>query len=266
MKFAFCVLMAALFFCSCEGDKTYTLVTRVLNTAGVKHTVTYNGALPACILYETFDGSGARDTTAADSILRREIDSVRYDAEARTVLLTRLDDDGHRDFRKYYFNSDNLLTKITRFDSNKEFLTDSVVYDYTMRTASFHDIINKHVYELVYDKKNNIETETEKRVSDQHVYRTLYFYYDASANPFLINLDDDEALFGCFNYETVGLFWNNASRPIFSSKNNVQSFKEVTTSAERNGLFEYQYRQGVPHVQFGNEGIYYRYGNATLSN
>lgn len=261
MKFVFAVLLAALLFCSCEGDKTYTLVTRELNTAGVKHTISYNGPLPSRILYETFSGSRARDTTMADSILRREIDSVKYDTEARTALLSRLDEEGHKDFRKYYFNADNLLTKITRFDSNREYLTDSVVYDYTMRKASFYDMINKHVYELVYDNKNNIETETEKRVSDQHVYRTIYYYYDASANPFLINLDEDEALFGCFNYETVGLFWNNASRPIFSSKNNVQSFKEVTSSEERNGLFEYQYRQGVHHVKFGNEGvIYYHYG------
>jgi hypothetical protein len=266
MKFVFGVLLAVLLLCSCEKDKTYTLVTRELNTAGVKHTVTYDGALPARILFETFDGSGARDTTMADSILRREVDSVKYNLQARTILLSRLDDNGHKDFRKYYFNSDNLLTKITRFDSNKEYTTDSVAYDYTKRTASFYDLINKHVFELVYDNKNNIETETEKRISDQHVFRTLYYYYDASANPFLINLDEDDALFGCFNYKTVGLFWNNASRPIFSSKNNVQSFKEVTTSHERNGLFEYQYRKGVPHVQFGNEGvIYYHYSKATLS-
>lgn len=262
MKFLFGVLGVSLLLCSCSKDKKYTLVTREINTAGSKHTVTYNGPLPARILYETFAGSGARDTTRADSIIRREIDSVKYDLNERTVLLTRLYDDGHKDFRKYYFNSDNLLTKITRFDSNKEYLTDSVAYDYTMGKASFYDLINKHVYELIYDDKNNIESETEKRVSDQHVFRTFYFYYDKSSNPFLINLDDDEALFGCFNYETVGLFWNNASRPIFSSKNNVQSFKEVTNTEERNGLFEYQYRQGVPHVQFGNDGvIYYHYAS-----
>jgi hypothetical protein len=266
MKYFFSVLGVALFLCSCETEKDYKLLTRELNTAGVRHTVTYSGARAVKIMYETFDGSGARDTASIDSVLRREIDSVEFDSEARTILLTRLHDDGQRDFRKYYFNSDNLLTKITRFDSNVEYLTDSVKYDYTMRTASFYDLINRHVFELVYDNKNNIEMETEKRIGDQHMYQTYYYYYDASSNPFLINLDEDEELFGCFNSATVGLFWNNATRPIFSSKNNVQSFKEVTGTEERNGLFEYQYRHGVPQAQFGTQGvIYYRYTDTKIS-
>jgi hypothetical protein len=266
MKFFFGVLGVAVLLCSCNTDKDYKLLTRELNTAGVKHTVTYSGAQPVKILYETFDGSGARDTTRADSVLRREVDSVKFDAESRTILLTRLYEDGHRDFRKYYFNNDNLLTKITRFGSNVEYITDSVKYDYTTRMASFYDLINKHVYELVYDNKNNIETETEKRISDQHLYQVYYYYYDASANPFLINLEEDEGLFGCFNIANVGLFWNNASRPIFCSKNNVQSFKEVAGTEERHGLFEYQYRHGVPYVQFGTEGvIYYRFSDRKIS-
>ena len=266
MKFFFCALGVAVLLCSCGKDKTYTLLTRELNTAGVQHTVTYDGARPSSILYETFHGSGARDTTWADSVLRREVDSIKFDVESGTILLTRLYDDGHKDFRKYYFNSDNLLTKITRFDSNIEYTTDSVNYDYTLRKASFYDIINKHVFELVYDNRNNIEMAIEKRISDQHLYQTDYYYYDTSKNPFLLNLDEDEELFGCFNSATVGLFWNNASRPIFCSKNNVQSFKEVTGSNEHNGLFEYQYRQGVPHAQFGSEGvIYYRYSDTTIT-
>lgn len=263
MKFFFGVMGAALLLCSCGGDKSYTLVTRELNTAGVKHTVTYHGNRPVTILYETFDGPGTKDTTYSDSILRREIDSVKYDSKEKSIRLTRLYDDGHKDFRKYYFNSDNLLTRITRFDSNREYITDSVMYDYTTETASFFDLVNKHVYELVYDSKSNIETETEKRISDQHVYQTLYYYYDAARNPFQTNLDEDDQLFGCFHYENIGLFWNNASRPIFTSKNNVQSFKEVSGSQERNGLFEYQYRHGLPVVQFGNSSvIYYQYANS----
>ncbi|MEJ0029411.1 MAG: hypothetical protein WDO15_03145 [Bacteroidota bacterium] len=116
------------------------------------------------------------------------------------------------------------------------------------------------MYELVYDDKNNIETQTEKRIADQHVYQTFYFYYDTWQNPFLANLDDGEKLFGCFNYATVGLFWNNASRPIFSSANNVQSFKEVTSTEEHHGLYEYQYRLGMPAAQFGtNSVVYYNY-------
>lgn len=266
MKLFFGVLGVALVLCSCETNKNYKLLTRELNTAGIRHVVTYNGARPVRILYETFDGTGARDTTMADSVLRREIDSVKFDAASQTILLTRLSDEGHRDFRKYYFNSDNLLTKITRFDSKVEYITDSVRYDYTMRKAFFYDLINKHVYELVYDNKNNIETKSEKRLSDQHLYQTYYYYYDASASPFLINLDEDEELFGCFNSATVGLFWNNASRPVFCSKNNVQSFKEVTGTEERNGLFEYQYRHGVPQVQFGTDGvIYYRYSDREIA-
>lgn len=266
MKFFFGVLVVALLLCSCGSDKDYLLVTRELNTAGVKHTVTYRNELPVSILFETFHGSGSRDTTSVDSVLRREIDSVRYDPKSNTVLLTRLYEEGHKDFRKYYFNTDNLLTKITRFDSKGEYVTDSVNYDYTTRKASFYDVINRHVYELVYDSKNNIETETQKRTTDQHVYQTFYYYYDASRNPFLVNLDEDETLFGCLNRGTVGLYWNNASRPIFSSKNNVQSFKEVSGNSENNGLFEYQYRSGVPAVQFGNTGvIYYKYAHFQVS-
>jgi hypothetical protein len=259
MRPLFCLIIAFLLL-SCEEEKDLILLAYEVNTSGAKHTVSYEKGLPVSIVYETFHGSGARDTILVDSVLRREIDSINYDLENRTVLLTRLYDDAHKDFRKYYFNSDNLLTKITRFDSKVEYVTDSVAYDYTKKTAFFYDIINKHVFELVYDNKNNIETETEKRTTDHHVYQTFYYYYDASKNPFLVNLDEDEELFGCFNMSTVGLFWNNASRPLFCSKNNIQSFKEVASNEESNGLYEYQYRQGLPAVQFGNDGvIYYHY-------
>ena len=265
MKFFFGLLGVAVLLCSCGKERDLTLLTYEVNTVGVKHTVLYKNGLPNCIWSEVFSGSGSRDTTMVDSVLRREIDSVNYDIDARTALLTRLSDEGHKDFRRYYFNSDNLLTKITRFDSRVEYITDSVTYDYTTRTAMFFDVVNKHVFELVYDNKNNIETETQKRIADQHVYQTFYYYYDASRNPFLVNLDEDEELFGCFNYTTVGLFWNNAARPIFSSKNNVQSFKEVSGSEEQNGLFEYQYKLGVPVVQFGNNSvIYYRYARLQI--
>ena len=257
---SFLLFLVALSVISCEEKRSLRLLTYEVNTSGVKHTVTYRQGRASAIVYETFHGSGSRDTTLVDSVLRKEVDSINFDPENRTVLLTRLYDDAHKDFRKYYFNTDNLLTRISRFDSNKEFITDSVAYDYTKKTAFFYDVINKHVYELVYDNKNNIETETEKRTTDQHVYQTFYYYYDASSNPFLVNLDEDEELFGCFNMSTVGLFWNNASRPLFNSKNNIQSFKEVANTDESNGLFEYQYRQGLPAVQFGNNGvIYYHY-------
>ena len=257
---SFNVLLVALVVISCGKERDLTLVNYEINTSGVKHTVFYRDGLPDCIVFETFAGSGTKDTTAIDSILRREIDSVTYDLENRTALLIRLTDGGQRDFRRYYFNSDNLLTKITRFDGKAEYVTDSVRYDYTSRSAFFYDVINKHVFELVYDSRNNIESETQKRVADQHLYQTYYYYYDASRNPFLANFDDNEGLFGCFNYATAGLFWNNAARPIFSSMNNVQSFKEVTSTEERHGLYEYQYRKGLPAAQFGtNSVIYYHY-------
>lgn len=252
--------LGILFLISCGGDKSYTLLWNELNTSGVKHIVRYDKHLPVAIIIETFHGTGTRDTTGVDSVLRREIDSIKYDFDNNTVLLTRLLDSTHKDFRKYYFNSDHLLTKISRFDSKKEYVTDTVIYDYTGRRAFFYDLINKHVYELVYDNKNNIESETQKRVSDQHLFKTFYYYYDASENPFLTNLDEDEQLFGCFNMSTIGLFWNNAQRPVFSSRNNVQSFKEVTKTEEHNGLFEYHYVQGFPVAQFGtNSVIYYRF-------
>lgn len=243
---------------SCGEDKTYTLLWNELDTGGVKHIVRYNQTRPVAIIFETFHGTGTKDTTGVDSVLRREVDSIKYDFDDNTILLTRLYDNTHKDYRKYYFNSDNLLTRITRFDSKKEYVTDSVRYDYTTRTAFFYDNINKQVYELVYDNRNNIESETKRRVSDRHVFQTYYYYYDASSNPFLVNLDEDETLFGCFNMGTIGLFWNNATRPMFSSKNNVQSFKEVNGSEERNGLFEYHYAQGLPLAQFGTDGVIYR--------
>jgi hypothetical protein len=258
---SFYVLLVALVVISCGKDKDLTLVHSELNTSGVKHTVYYREGLPDCIVFETFAGSGGKDTTAVDSTLRREIDSVTYDLQNRTALLIRLTGGGPKDLRRYYFNADYLLTKITRFgDGETEYVTDSIRYDYMTRSAFFYDVINKRVFELVYDTRNNIERETLKRVADQHVYQTYYYYYDASRNPFLANLDDSEGLFGCFNYATAGLFWNNATRPIFSSMNNVQSFKVVTGTEERNGLFEYQYRHGLPAAQFGtNSVVYYHY-------
>lgn len=266
MKFFFCVLGFGLLLCSCAKDKEYKLLTRELNTAGVRHTVTYDGAQAVSILHETFYGSGTRDTTGINSGLQRRQFFITHDPEGQTALVQAMGDNHSYNFRKYYFNSDNLLTKITRFDSDVEYTTDSVQYDYMTRKASFYDLINKHVFELVYDNRNNIETETEKRINDQHMYQTYYYYYDASSNPFLVNLDEGEELFGCFNFGTVGLFWNNATRPVFSSKNNVQSFKVVTGTEERNGLFEYQYRHGVPQAQFGSSGvIYYRYSDTTIS-
>jgi hypothetical protein len=266
MKYFSLVVLVALVMVSCGQDpKDALLLVRELNTVGVKHTVSYSGIRPSTINYETFDGSGSRDTTYADSVLRREIDSVKYDDDANTILLTRLTETNgspiQKDYRKYYFNSDDLLMKITRYGNNKEYTTDSVAYDYTSQTVHYFDLMNKHVFDLVYDGKMNIESETEKRMGDNHVFHTTYFYYDAAKNPFLVNLDDEA--FGCFNFNSPGIFWNNASRPIFSSRNNVQSFKEVTNGEEHHGLFEYQYRQGLPVVQFGNESvIYYRYGKS----
>lgn len=254
-------LVVAFLASSCGEDRPLTLITRELNTAGVIHTLTYQRETLTKIVFETFDGTGTRDTLAVDTILRREVDSIQYDTDTNTILLLRQSPnrpDEYMAFRKYYFNSDDLLTKITRFGSGKEYATDSVSYDYTMQAAHYFDLINKHEFELVYDNRMNIETETEKRMGDGHVFHTNYYYYDAAQNPFLVNLDDE--LFACFHYRNPGLFWNNATRPLFSSRNNVQSFKEVTGKDERNGLFEYQYRQGIPATQFGNTGvIYYRY-------
>ena len=264
MKFFSLVVLVALLLVSCGKDpKDAILLVRELNTSGVKHSVTYVGTRAVRIEYATFHGTGSRDTTYADSVLRRETDTITYDDDANTILLARSTEGSveKRNHRKYYFNSDNLLARITRFGATSEYTTDSVTYDYSTQTVHYYDLVNKHVYDLVYDGRMNIESETEKRISDQHVYHTTYFYYDASKNPFLVNIDEEA--FGCFNFDSPGIFWNNASRPIFCSRNNVQSYKEVLNGEERNGLFEYQYRQGLPIVQFGNESvIYYQYRKA----
>lgn len=253
--------LVAILMISCGPDGPKILLKGELNTEGTRHRVWYNADVPVAIEFTMFEGTGTRDTTGTDMILRRELDSIIYNQDG-SITMSRLDKklNAFQPFRKFYFNRDGLLTALARFSPTGEYQTDTVHYDYTMRKAFYYDLVNKNVFELEFDNKDNISSILEKRISDQHLFRTTYFYHDASKDPFLVNVDDSDQIFGCFHKTTVGLFWNNASRPRFSSANNVQSFKEIKGEEESNGLFEYHYQAGLPMIQYGNNGvIYYEY-------
>lgn len=264
LKNTLMALACALLLIACENESRHVFISSELNTSGVRQSVSYNNELiPARLTYEAFEGSGNKDTTGIDSLTRVYIDSIVYDQNSRFSKLVRLYADGveeTREFRKYYFNSDNLLVRMTRFSDGTEYTTDSVVYDYTRRLASFRDLINKMVYELEYDTRNNITSCIQKKIGDGTVLLSEYYYYDEASNPFLANLAEDELLFGCFNFNNIGVMWNAGVRPLFSSRNNVQACKRVRPDDELNELYEYQYREGMPVVQYGGNGvIYYSY-------
>lgn len=263
-KILFLALACSLLLAACSKESRHIFVTSELNTVGTRHIVAYNNELvPSKIIYETFMGSGTRDTTGIDSLTTLHIDSIVYDYPNRQAKLVRIVTNGEptkRNFRKYYFNSDNLLVRMTRFSNSGEFTTDSVYYDYTRRRAHFLDLINRISYVLEYDVSNNILSCIQAKTSDGTPLNSEYYYYDQASNPFLAHFPEDDLLFGCFNINNVGLFWNNGVRPAFSSRNNIQSMKRIRSGEETNELFEYQYHEGVPVVQYGSDGVvYYRY-------
>lgn len=249
---------------SCGEESKHILLTSELNTSGVRHIIDYTNELtPHKIIYETFVGSRSNDTTGIDSLTKVDIDSIVYDFNNRSIKLVRLSSDGiesKRDFRKYYFNSDNLLTRMTRFSETGEYTTDSVAYDYTRRQATFYDATNKISYVLEYDAGDNITSCIQRKTIDGTEMNSEYYYYTDSSNPFLVNFSDEDLLFGCFNINNVGLLWNNGVRPAFSSRNNVQSCKKIRAGDETNVLYEYQYRDTMPVVQYGGASVvYYSY-------
>jgi hypothetical protein len=257
-------LACSILLFACGKESKHVFITSELNTSGVRHIVDYNNELaPSKIIYENFMGSGNKDTTGIDSLTKVDVDSIVYDFNNRNIKLVRLSSDGaagKRDFRKYYFNSDNLLTRITRFSAKTEYTTDSVVYDYTRRQATYIDLTNKISYVLEYDAGDNITSCIQQKMSDGSALNSEYYYYDEFSNPFLVNFADEDLLFGCFNINSVGLLWNNGIRPAFSSRNNVQACKKIHAGEETNELYEYQYRDGMPLVQYGSTGVvYYRY-------
>jgi hypothetical protein len=262
----------ALFSCA---NKEEVLIVSEINMLGQRHDLTYKGDTLTQIIYSTFIANSETDSADIDTLIRRDVDSIVYESDNSISLLRTFSRHGsygkiHRRFR---FNSDNLLTSISRFNGRTEYTTDSVAYDYTAHKAFYFDFVNKVVEELEYDRDDNITSIIEQkipgsltsivsdapRISPEPI-QTTYYYFSSSKDPFLGRLDDDEMLFGCFHRSSVGLFWNGGLSPKFSSVNNVQAIKQTRNSMESNALFEYQMKDGLPTARYGGYGVvYYRY-------
>src|SRR5689334_16063097 len=219
------IISAALISCGEENEKAF--VTAEISMAGDRHDLRYSGDSLVSIAYTTFITHSETDTAQIDTVIRRDVDSLLYE-EGGSIALWRAHSRhsaAGKIHRRYYFNSDNLLVRITRFSGKTEYTTDSVSYDYTSGQAFYHDLINKEVDEIEYDREDNIASVTRKRLSTGQVVSTIYNYFTTSRDPYLLNLDDDTKLFGCFNRTTVTLFWNGGLRPQFHSAKNVQATK-----------------------------------------
>jgi len=254
------------------------LIVSEVNMLGYRHDLTYKGDTLIRIVYSTFITSSDTDSSKIDTLIRRDVDSLVYEADNSISLHRTSSRHGtygkvHRRFR---FNADNLLSSISRFNGNIEYTTDSVIYDYTTKKAYYFDLVNKLVEVLEYDRNDNITTITEEKAvainnlakgSAQPLpnmltgpLRTTYNYFSESKDPFLINLDDDEQLFGCFHRSVVSLFWIGGRGPEYRSVNNVQAVKETRHGTETNALYEYQMKDGLPTARYGGYGVvYYRY-------
>jgi hypothetical protein len=257
--FTVCMLM------SCEEDAEKVLLTSETNMQGHRHDLHYNGDTLASITHTSFITHSETDTAQIDTVIRRDVDSLIYEPDGSVGMLrshSRHSASG-KVHRKFYFNSDNLLLRITRFSGTAEYTTDSMAYDYTGRKAFFYDLVNKEVNELEYDRQENIASILVKRMSSEQVISSVYNYYTTSRNPYLINLADGEKLFGCFHRESLTLYWYGGSRPQFHSVNNVQAYKQIRNNKESNALFEYQLRDGLPIARYGGDGvIFFRYAAA----
>jgi hypothetical protein len=280
MRFVWLVVIC-FWFCACSGDKGKVLILSEINMLGIRHDLTYHGDTLTTITHSTFITASETDTVSIDTVIRRDVDSVIYEADNSISLLrtySRHSSYGkiHRRFR---FDADDLLTSISRFSGDKEYTTDSVAYDYTAKKAYYFDLVNKLVEVLEYDRDDNIASIVVNKfgvlndglmVGNEQMpqvnpyaspfIQATYNYFNSTSDPFLINLNDSELLFGCFRRSTVGLFWNGGRRPEFRSANNVQAAKQERNKTETNALFEYQMKDGLPTARYGGDGvIYYRY-------
>jgi hypothetical protein len=280
MRFVPSVVVCFL-FCACGGDKGKVLILSEINMLGNRHDLTYKGDTLTRITYSTFITKSETDTVNIDTVIRRDVDSVIYEPDNSISLLrtySRHSSYGkvHRRFR---FDADNLLASISRFNGEKEYITDSITYDYTAKKAYYFDLVNNLVEVLEYDRDNNITSIVVNKadaaggitlVDNQQMpqfnpeassfIQATYNYFSPTSDPFLINLKDSELLFGCFRRNSVGLFWNGGRRPEFRSANNVQAAKHERNKVESNALFEYQMKDGLPTARYGGDGVvYYRY-------
>lgn len=277
------VIVFGLFACDSRDDRV--LLQSEINMLGSRHDLAYRGDTLISITYSTFITSSETDTARIDTLIRKDIDSVIYNDDKSISLLRTFS--RHSSYgkvhRKFRFNEDNLLSAISRFNGETEYTTDSVVYDYTARKAFYFDLVNKLVHELEYDRDDDITSILERKLSAatmfnlsgkvnltgqmpqvnpeaETIVQSTYNYFTTSIDPFLINLDDHETLFGCFHRSSIGLFWNGGHRPEFRSVHNIQATKQTRNGEESNALFEYQLKDGLPTARYGGYGvIYYRY-------
>ena len=247
----------------CSDERPTAILTTEIDMLGNRHDLRFRGDSLLRIEYRTFITHSETDTTSIDTVIRRDIDSLIYSADQSVSLFrkaSRHSEPGKIN-RRYYFNADNLLTRITRFSGNVEYITDSVVYDYTSLKVFYYDLVNHELDELEYDRDNNITSIVEKRTGTNQIISTTYNYFTESRDPFLINLTEDEQVFGCFQRKCVGLFWNGGMRPLFRSVNNIQATKQIRSNKEEtNALYEYHSRDGLPVARYGGYGVvFYRY-------
>jgi hypothetical protein len=260
----FPALIIFAFLFGCAEEKSKVLLSAEISMLGNRHDLHYSGDSLMSIVYTTFITHSETDTAQIDTVIRRDVDSLLYNDNG-SISLWRVHSRHSREgkiHRKFYFNSDNYLSKITRFSENAEYTTDSVSYDHTARKAYYHDLINKEFEEMEYDRDANITSITKRRrgPGSEQVISTIYNYFNSSRSPYLINLEDDAQLFGCFHRTAVSLFWNGGKRPQFHSVNNVQAAKLVRNKEESNALFEYQLRDGLPIARYGGYGVvFYKY-------
>jgi len=261
---------------SCANNEKVLIMSEI-NMLGQRHDLAYKGDTLTQIIYSTFITSSETDTVKIDTLIRRDVDSVIYESDNSISLLRLFSRHGSygKIHRKFRFNSDNLLTSISRFSGVTEYTTDSVAYDYTAHKAYYFDLVNKVVEVLEYDRDDNVASIIEKKIIgglaaqgeetpmpklSAEPVQTTYNYFSTSRDPFLNHLDDGDLLFGCFHRSTVGLFWNGGLSPRFSSANNVQAVKQTRNNQESNALFEYQMKDGLPTARYGGYGVvYYRY-------
>lgn len=261
--------------CACSGKKDRVLITSEVNMAGHRHDLAYRGDTLTQITYSTFITRSDADTSKIDTLIRRDVDSLIYESDNSISLLRTFSRHGKFGsvHRKYRFNSDNLLLTISRYSPTGEYTTDSVAYDYTTRTAHYYDLVNKVVEILEYDRQDNVASIVKHRITNRSTtgavsqsassvtpIQITYNYFTNSRDPFLINVSDDQLLFGCFRRSAISLFWNGALRPEFKSAHNIQATKQARNNQESNDLYEYQFRDGLPTARYGGYGaVYYRY-------
>jgi hypothetical protein len=256
------VAISCMVIVSCDKDEPTAILATEIDMLGHRHDLKFRGDTLVGVIYSTFITRSETDTARIDTLIRRDVDSLVYESNQSISLLRKASrhSASGKVHRRFYFNADNLLSRITRFDGNVEYTTDSVTYDYTSLKAYYYDLVNHELEELEYDRDNNITSIIEKRTGTNQVIASVYNYFTESRDPFLINLNDDQQAFGCFHRKCVGLFWYGGMRPQFRSVNNVQATKQVRNKEESNALFEYHTREGLPVARYGGYGVvFYRY-------